>query len=97
MQVHERRLPRTLGKPVGHPQGARLLERQDVPEILGEVLQERQLRRARVAEDGRHPKVPQKVVRNLAHRRHISLPLSEPLAPARNIPKSSVHALVSSG
>ena len=74
MQVHERRLPRTLGKPVGHPQGARLLERQDVPEVLGEVLQERQLRRARVAEDARHPKVPQKIEGDLAPRRYISLP-----------------------
>jgi hypothetical protein len=32
------------------------------------------------AEDRRHPKVPQKVVRNLAHRRRISLPPSSPLS-----------------
>lgn len=52
VQVHEGRVVRGLGIAVGHAHHHRLLQAQDVAKVLGEVEEQRQLGRARVAEDG---------------------------------------------
>ena len=54
MQIDQSGPPLALGEPLGHPEHRRLLQAQHVAEILREVLEERQLRRAGVAEDRRH-------------------------------------------
>src|SRR5215210_314264 len=96
MQVDEGYFAGPLGVAVSHPQGARLLQAQHVAEVLGEVTQERQLGRSRVAEDGRYPELAQKIERCLAYRRHrvpLLLPII-PLLPLRpgNIPEGSTQA-----
>ena len=55
VEVDERRAAPGLGVAVGHADDDRLLEPEDVAEIVRVVAQHRQLGRARVAEHGRHP------------------------------------------
>src|SRR5919206_1602005 len=53
VQVDQHRPPDPLGVSVRHPKGRSLLQTEYVPEVVWEIPQKRQLRRARVAENGR--------------------------------------------
>src|SRR5205814_5550716 len=72
MEVDEHGTARRLRETVRHRDGGGLLERQDVLEVGREVLQERLLRRAEIAEDCGHGICTEQVVgsvflaRNLA-------------------------------
>ena len=55
VQIDQRRASAGLRVAVGHPDHDRLLEPEDVVEVVGEVLEHRQLRRPRVPEHRRHP------------------------------------------
>jgi hypothetical protein len=61
---------RGLREAVRHPDGDRLLEGEDVPEVLGELREHRQLRRAGVAEHRRHPVRAEEFERRFPDRRH---------------------------
>ncbi len=67
--------PVPLGEPFCHPERGRLLQAEHVAEVVGEVLEERQLRRAGVAEDRRHPKPAKEIEGRLADRSHNTPPL----------------------
>src|SRR5919199_162770 len=54
VQVDQHRPPGSLGVSVRHPKGRSFLQTEYVPEVVWEIPQKRQLRRARVAENGRH-------------------------------------------
>src|SRR5919202_5909625 len=85
VQVDERCPSGPLGVPVCHPEGRSLLQTEYVPEVVREVPQKRQLCRARVAEDGRHPQLAQKIESSLADRAHNALPPIETLSPRQYI------------
>jgi hypothetical protein len=70
VQVDVRRAPARLREPVGHPHDNELLESEDVGEVIGEVLEHRQLGRPRIAEDRRHPVRAQQIEGGLANGRH---------------------------
>jgi hypothetical protein len=70
VEVDVCRAARRLRVAVGHADDDQLLEAEDVGEVLREVAQHRQLSRARVAEDRRHPVGPEQVERRLTHSRH---------------------------
>ena len=70
------RAPGRLRETVGHPDDRLLLEPEHVPEVVREVGQHRQLRRAGVAEDRRHPVGAEQLERRFAdcgHRAWASL------------------------
>ena len=60
-----------LREAVGHPHDRQLLQPEDVGEVVGEVGQHRQLGRARVAEDRRHPVRTEQLERRFADCRHL--------------------------
>ena len=62
VDVHDHRLAQPLGKAVGDSEDARLLQRQHVAEVLGEVLEECLLGRAGIADDGCEFELTQQVV-----------------------------------
>ena len=64
-----------LGEAVGHPDHDRLLQAEHVAEVGREVGQHRQLGRAGVAEDRRHPLLAEEVERGLADGRHRRQPI----------------------
>ena len=70
VQVGVGHAARRLRVAVGHPHDHRLLQAEDVPEVLGEAREHRQLGRARVAEDGRHPPRAEEVEGGVADGRH---------------------------
>ena len=75
VQVDERGAAAGLRVAVGHPDHDRLLQAEHVAEVAREVAQHRQLGRARVAEDRRHPLLAEEVESRLAdgrHRRHVT-------------------------
>src|SRR5919202_1489739 len=85
VQVDERRAAGPLGVPVRHPEGRGLLQTEYVLKVVREVPQKRQLRRARVAENGRHPQLAQKIESSFADRAHNALPPIETLSPRQYI------------
>ncbi len=70
VEVDERRAPARLRVAVGHPHGDALVQPEHVTEVVGELLEERQLGRAGVAEHRGHPLLAQEVEGGLAHGRH---------------------------
>ena len=68
VQVHERGGAARLCEPVRHGDHHRLLQPEHVAEIGGKVAEHRQLRRARIAEDGREADVAQQREHRLANR-----------------------------
>ena len=70
VQVDERRSAARLGVAVGHADDDRLLQPEHVAEVVGEVVQHRQLGRARVAEHRRHPVRAEQLERGFADRGH---------------------------
>jgi hypothetical protein len=70
VQVDVRRPAGSLRVPVRHPDGHGLLEPEDVAKVIGELGEHRQLGRARVAEDRRHPVLPEELEGDLADARH---------------------------
>jgi len=70
VQVDVRDFAARLGEAVGHPDGDGLLQPEHVAEVLGERAEHRQLGRAGVAEDRRHPVLAEQLERRVAHGRH---------------------------
>jgi hypothetical protein len=70
VQIDQGRPPHTLREPLGHPERRRLLEAEHVAKVFGEVLKKRQLRRAGVAENRRHPQTTQEIEARPADRCH---------------------------
>ena len=70
VQVHVRRAAGRLGIPVGDPDHDQFLKPEDVAEVVGQVGEHRQLGRARVAEDRRHPVGSQQLERGFPDGRH---------------------------
>src|SRR4029079_9339122 len=68
--------PRRLRVAVRHPDDDRLLEAEHVAEVLWKVTEHRQLGRAGVAEDRRHPPRPQKLEGGFPNRAHLILSLA---------------------
>ena len=73
VQVHERGPPARLRVAVGDPDRDALVQPEDVAEVAGELLEERELGRPGVAEHRGHPLLAQEVVGRLAHRRHAGI------------------------
>ena len=61
-------LPRGLRVAVGHADDDRFLQAEHVAEVVRKVAEERQLGRAGVAEDGRHPQLAQQARQRLRGR-----------------------------
>ena len=74
VQVDVGGVPGCLRVAVGHADGYRLLEAEDVAEVLGEVGEHRQLGRPRVAEDRRHAVLAEQLEGGVAHRGHVAHP-----------------------
>jgi hypothetical protein len=70
VQVDVRRAARCLRVAVGHPDRHGLLEPEHVAEVIGELGEHRQLGRAGVAEDRRHPVLPEELEGDLANGAH---------------------------
>jgi hypothetical protein len=70
VQVGVAHRPARLREAVRHAHHHQLLQAQHVAEVIREVLQHSQLRRARVAEDACHPMRAQQLERRLADARH---------------------------
>ncbi len=70
VEVDQRGPAGHLGVAVGHPDRGRLLQGEHVLEVFGEVLEHRQLGRARVTEDRGHPVFAEQVEGRFPHRRH---------------------------
>ena len=70
VQVHVAHGARGLGEAVGHAHGHRLVQRQHVAEVVGEVGQHRQLGGPRVAEHRGHAVGAQQVEGGFAYGRH---------------------------
>ncbi len=70
VEVDQRRAAARLRVAVGHADDDRLLEAEDVGEVAGEVLEHRQLGRARVAEHGRHPVLAEELEGGVADAGH---------------------------
>ena len=66
VQVDVGRAARGLGVAVGHADRDRLLQAEDVAEVVRELGEHRQLGRAGVAEDRRHPVLPEELEGDLA-------------------------------
>ena len=71
VQVDERRVPRRLRVAVGHADDDRFLQAEHVAEIVGKVSEQRQLGRAGIAEDRRHPEVAQQTHNCFTCRSHL--------------------------
>jgi hypothetical protein len=78
VQVDVGRSARGLGVSIGHPDGDGLLQAEQVPEVVGELGEHRQLGRAGVAEDRRHPMLPEELERDLSNAVHRDETLSRP-------------------
>jgi hypothetical protein len=78
MQVDQGGVAGRLGEAVGHPDRDRFLQRQDIVEVVREIAEHRQLGRAGIAEDPRHPELAQQREYGFADgglvRRHHPLP-----------------------
>ncbi len=70
VQVDERRVTGGLREAVGHPHHHRLLQAQHVAEIVGEVLEQRQLGRPGIPEHRGHPELAQQADDGVANGRH---------------------------
>ena len=70
VEVDERRPPARLREAVGHADRHALVQPEHVAEVVRELLEERELGRAGVAEHGRHPLPAQEVEGGLADGRH---------------------------
>ena len=70
VEVGDRGAAGGLRVAVGHPDHDRLVQAEDVAEVGGEVGEHRQLGRAGVAEDRRHPLGTEEVEAGVAHGRH---------------------------
>jgi hypothetical protein len=70
VQVDVGRAPGGLREAVRHPDRNRLLEPEDVPEVVRELGEHRQLGRAGVSEDRRHAVLPEELECDLADARH---------------------------
>ena len=95
VQVDVRDAPARLREPVRHAHRHRLLQAEHVAEVIGERTEHRQLGRARVAEDRRHPARAEQLERRFADRRH-GVPLWSVVAGAlrgRAPAESRLHAL----
>ena len=70
VQVDVGRAARGLRVAVGHPDRDGLLQPEHVAEVVGELGEHRQLGRAGVAEDRRHPVLPEELEGGLPDARH---------------------------
>ena len=70
VQVDERGIARGLRVAVGHADDDGFLQAEDVAEVVGELAEEGQFRRAGVAEDGGHPQLPQQAHNGFAYGGH---------------------------
>ena len=85
VHVDQRRVSGPLGEALRHPEHRRLLQPQDVGEVVGEVFEERQLGGARVTEDRRHPELAQEIQGDLANRSH------KPYLPSNSLPCGPIY------
>ena len=79
VEVHVRDPSARLRVPVGHADGDHLVQAEHVAKVVWEVREHRQLGRAGVAEDRRHPVRAEQVERRFAHRRHVDPPVGDGL------------------
>ena len=70
MQIHEGGFVARQGVAEGHAGGDALVQAEDILEIGRHILEERQLTRAGIAEDGGHPEIAKHFVGRFSHRGH---------------------------